>query len=321
MDISSRRVRILRLGATADEAGYNLVITLNSVQNHFEFVADDRVLPLPSLSTSRSAVNAQDLLDLAASECRSRFPDEYPIVITGVRLREDYSSSFNTEAAVVTTYVKAKAAPNFTLQRYLIYHLVDILMTRYVDLPWHDVATGCVSDELDVTGKMTLGIAKCEYCASCRRRIIAASSTGRITLGQAAAIFRLLDFAAGRRRCFVLMPFTEDFNDVYRLCVKPTLVEAGWICTRADEIFQTREIMSIVWEEILRADLIVAELTHRNANVYYELGFAHALNVNTILLTQDVHDVPFDLRHRQLIVYSPSRTGYGELRRAIREYL
>ncbi|HEX7681905.1 MAG TPA: hypothetical protein VF713_27545, partial [Thermoanaerobaculia bacterium] len=270
---------------------------------------------------TRSAVRVADLQAVVLAESKARFPDEYPIGITDCRLRESYSSAFDTDGAVVTTHAKAKAAPNYSLQRYLIYHVVDILMSRYIDLPFHENAVGCVDDYLNTLEDMQVGVTKSEYCPACRRKIIAAVSAGQISLQKVAAIFRMLDFAANRRRCFVLMPFDPMFHDVYKRGVKPAMTRAGWDCARADEIFQSREVMTIVWEEILRAELVVADLTGRNANVYYELGFAHALSKNTILLAQDIGDVPFDLRHRQLVQYSSTRAGHADLQRAIQKYL
>jgi hypothetical protein len=321
MVTTSKRVRLLRIGDAADEAGYNLTMTLNGAQDYYEFCDDDTVLSLPDSLRSLDIVPAEALRAFVFAESQRRFPDEYPIGITDVLLDNEYSSAFDTDAAIVTMHARAKAAPNYSLQRYLVFHVVDILMTRYVDFTLHTKRIGCVSDYVDELEEMELSIDRCEYCATCRRKIINAVTAGKLSLNQVAAIFRLLDLAADRRRCFALMPFDKAFTPVYARCVKPAVSTLGWQCSRADEISQTREVMSIVWEEILRADLIIADLTGRNANVYYELGFAHASGKNTILLTQDITDVPFDLRHRQLVEYSASASGYAALRRSIRRYI
>jgi nucleoside 2-deoxyribosyltransferase len=71
----------------------------------------------------------------------------------------------------------------------------------------------------------------------------------------------------------------------------------------------------------MRADLIVADLTGRNPNVFYELGYAHALGKRTLLLTQKIDDVPFDLRHRQLVEYKATPKGYRNLSQAVLKYL
>jgi len=61
--------------------------------------------------------------------------------------------------------------------------------------------------------------------------------------------------------------------------------------------------MQSVWEGINRARLIIADLTGRNPNVFYELGIAHTLGKPVIMLTQSMDYVPFDLRHLRCIVY------------------
>lgn len=58
-----------------------------------------------------------------------------------------------------------------------------------------------------------------------------------------------------------------------------------------------------IFTQISKADVIVADMTGRNPNVFYEVGYAHALDKFVLLLTQDSDDIPFDLKHRQHTVY------------------
>jgi hypothetical protein len=109
--------------------------------------------------------------------------------------------------------------------------------------------------------------------------------------------------------CFVLMPFREELDDIYREIIKPAVVNNGMKCIRADEIYNVGPIMDDVWEQIQKASIIVAELTGRNPNVFYELGIAHAIKKKAILLTQSIEDIPFDLRHQRCIVYSNTYKG------------
>ena len=53
----------------------------------------------------------------------------------------------------------------------------------------------------------------------------------------------------------------------------------------------------------------MAELTERNANVYYELGLAHAWKKKTIMISQDIDAIPFDLKHLRMVVYAPATDG------------
>jgi hypothetical protein len=49
--------------------------------------------------------------------------------------------------------------------------------------------------------------------------------------------------------------------------------------------------------------VVIADMTDRNPNVFYELGVRHALRNATVLVAQDLQDVPFDLRHFAAIQY------------------
>ncbi len=107
-----------------------------------------------------------------------------------------------------------------------------------------------------------------------------------------------------KNRCFVLMPFADDFDLIYGE-IKGALTKAGFVCNRADELFGSVPIMGTVLQEILKAHFVIADLTGQNANVFYELGVAHSFKDahNIILLAQRMDDVPFDIRHLGAIVY------------------
>jgi hypothetical protein len=105
---------------------------------------------------------------------------------------------------------------------------------------------------------------------------------------------------------FVLMPFTSDFNDIYQLGIKEACKECNTYCERVDEQIFDGSILERIYNQISKADIIVADMTGRNANVFYETGYAHALGKRTILLTKDVNDIPFDLRHYAHIIYGDS---------------
>jgi len=102
---------------------------------------------------------------------------------------------------------------------------------------------------------------------------------------------------------FVLMPFADEFTDVWRLGIKPSVEALGLSCTRADDFLHTRNIMDVIRESIRRARLIIADMTTNNPNVFYELGYAHALSKPVILITRDRNSVPFDLRGLNNIEY------------------
>lgn len=106
------------------------------------------------------------------------------------------------------------------------------------------------------------------------------------------------------KKAFVLMPFAEELSDVYRYLIADGLTNAGYDVKRADDILSQNNILSDIIAGIVSSDLIVADLTGANPNVYYELGIAHALNKKVILLTQDIDELPFDLRSYRVVSYS-----------------
>ena len=113
---------------------------------------------------------------------------------------------------------------------------------------------------------------------------------------------------------FVLMPFRDEFKDVYDLAIKRAVEESGFTCLRADELFNANIIIEDIENSIRDSLLVVADLTTRNANVFYEVGYARALDKEVVLLTQASEDVPFDLQHRRYIPYTTDARGLDELR-------
>lgn len=112
--------------------------------------------------------------------------------------------------------------------------------------------------------------------------------------------------------CFVLMPFREPFDGYYTHIIKKAVKDAGLDALRGDEVYGTRSIIRDVWEQIWRARVVIADVTDRNPNVNYELGLCHSLGVPTILITQNIDDVPFDYRHRRCIPYNTAEATWVE---------
>ena len=100
------------------------------------------------------------------------------------------------------------------------------------------------------------------------------------------------------------MPFDEEFDPVYDRFIKPVFEDAGFGIERADDILSQQNILKDVIEGIYNSDVIVADLTSVNPNVFYELGLAHALRKRVILITQSIDEVPFDLKSYRLLEYS-----------------
>jgi hypothetical protein len=103
--------------------------------------------------------------------------------------------------------------------------------------------------------------------------------------------------------CFVVMPFKRNFDDYYKRIYAPAIRAAGLEPRRGDDVFRAGIVMKQLWEQICGAELVLADVTERNPNVFYELGLAHASRKPAILVTQNPGDVPFDLRHLRRVEY------------------
>lgn len=118
------------------------------------------------------------------------------------------------------------------------------------------------------------------------------------------------------RNCFVLMPFARQFDGVFSTvisaCENPEILLS---CSRADDFYGAGHIMEDILRGIVSSEYIVADLTGKNPNVFYELGIAHSCKSasKVIILTQSIDDVPFDLRHMRCIIYRPDDAGLRKL--------
>ncbi len=112
--------------------------------------------------------------------------------------------------------------------------------------------------------------------------------------------------------CFVVMPFAPPVGTYYQAIYEPAIQKAGLRPVRADaDIFGTGKIMDQIWSGINNAKVLVAELTKRNPNVFYELGLAHALKKPVVLVSSNEEDVPFDLQHIRVIYYDVNDPFWG----------
>jgi hypothetical protein len=112
----------------------------------------------------------------------------------------------------------------------------------------------------------------------------------------------------GEKTCFVVMGFgkktdfesgrTLDLDKSYRNIIKPAAEDAGLKCIRADEIVHSGLIDVPMYEQLLKATVVVADLSTSNKNAFYELGIRHALRPRTtVVISEEGLKAPFDVNH------------------------
>jgi hypothetical protein len=121
---------------------------------------------------------------------------------------------------------------------------------------------------------------------------------------------------------FVLMPFDPALDDLFQLGIKAACEAAGAYCERLDDQIFQENMLGRIYIEIAKADIVIAEMTGRNPNVFYEVGYAHALGKRVVLMTQAASDIPFDLQQYFHIIHgnriADARTA---LERQLRWYI
>jgi hypothetical protein len=148
-----------------------------------------------------------------------------------------------------------------------------------------------------------------------KRRILDIATEGTSVIVDTAGEFRKLIKTAGITSgdsCFVMMPFAAPLGDYYLKIYEPAIRKAGLNPLRADnDIFGTGKIIDQIWSGINSSKVLIAELTSRNPNVFYELGLAHAIKKPVVLVCSNEDDVPFDLKHIRVIYYDMHDPFWG----------
>lgn len=101
---------------------------------------------------------------------------------------------------------------------------------------------------------------------------------------------------------FVIMPFKEDILALYEKLKSD--FDNDFAFTNAGDLDNQQNILQDIVEGIYQADIVIADLTGLNPNVFYELGLAHAMNKKVIIITQDLDELPFDIKSYRAIEYS-----------------
>ncbi len=131
-----------------------------------------------------------------------------------------------------------------------------------------------------------------------------------------------IDLGILMNSCFVIMPFSPTCQTEYERIIRPAVEAVGLAYMRADEIYSRPQITADIWKSLRSARVVIAELTGRNTNVFYEVGLAHALGKPAIIITRNEDDVPFDLKALRYLYYNTDDPFWGEnLKKALIDML
>ncbi|ENJ8203597.1 hypothetical protein V4V60_003922 [Vibrio mimicus] len=119
---------------------------------------------------------------------------------------------------------------------------------------------------------------------------------------------------------FVLTPYHEKFSETYSV-IKETCQSVGLVAKRGDEEHISGDILAHTLKLMTKARLVIANIDGRNPNVFYELGIAHALNKDVIIISSSLDDIPVDVKSNRIVLYGKNNSLDSMLKDAITKAL
>jgi hypothetical protein len=296
----------------------------NQVQDAFYFDFYPKRLPLDA--RRYKLPNSGFDLDAAAKQLlkRKNFPSPLILLTSapygdrehskeeGYFFFSDYAWEADPVPSIISTYLWETLPGVRRLQPYLLMMLAVEILSRYAGLEFHPETRGCLfdycSDPRDADECLRVG----RLCNSCDSYLHTKLKSGSLSLEHVVAAKKIFSRAMGRKMCFVAMPFNRALKPVYDV-ISEALKEEGWLVVRADEIARPRNIPIAIKEAILTSDLVVADITGGNPNVCYEVGIAHAVDRDLILVTQD-RTIPINIATERAVAYKMTKRGFHDLK-------
>jgi len=122
-------------------------------------------------------------------------------------------------------------------------------------------------------------------------------------------------------KVFVVMEFSSPYNEIYLEVIKRISEEFEIEAVRADETFGPGIILTDIARQIIESKAVIAEITPPNPNVYYEIGYAHALGKPTILIADKSAKIPFDVSPFRILLYENTIPGKSRFEAGLRKHL
>jgi hypothetical protein len=145
---------------------------------------------------------------------------------------------------------------------------------------------------------------------------------GLCAVGITEVVFKDYFFESQKPDIFVMMEFSEPYDTLYKEVIIPICEEAGLNVIRADDVFSEHGVvLQDIVKSIIESEIIIAEITPSNQNVFYELGYAHALKKPAILLAEKGKKLPFDIQGYRTLFYENSIKGKKAIMENLNKYL
>jgi hypothetical protein len=179
---------------------------------------------------------------------------------------------------------------------------------------WVDVALRVSGSTIEL---FVSGVKVCTHTAAIQK-----SALSLLFQGNSPVSVRNFKVKSVKPICFVVMQFTDEFNALYKDVIKPTCEAYGYDVLRGDDFYSSGLIIEDISRSIREAALVIADITPNNANVFYEVGFAHGIGKPTILLSDRKREkLPFDVSGFRTLFYDNTIGGKSAIEENLRKHL
>ena len=144
---------------------------------------------------------------------------------------------------------------------------------------------------------------------------------GLYAQGQGPVKFDSVEVSTQAYSAFVVMQFTEQFNDLYDEVIRPVCEGLEIDAYRASDIYRPGVIFQDILQGLDQSSVVIADVTPANPNVFYELGYSHALKKPVVLLAERDTPLPFDISGYRVIFYDNTIGGKSAVEADLRRHL
>ena len=131
------------------------------------------------------------------------------------------------------------------------------------------------------------------------------------------------------KTCFVVSPIGDvgsetriNADKLFKYIISPVCESCGFEAVRVDQINDSDSITQTIIDKLLSSELVIADISGHNPNVFYELGIRHAIRSGTILIREKVNfSIPFDISHLRHIEYTQEPSGMDKLANELKRRL
>lgn len=131
-------------------------------------------------------------------------------------------------------------------------------------------------------------------------------------------VFKVPIEKENKKKIAIMMPFRDEFI-IINSAIREIADHLKCKCFRVDDFWQDETIIQDIFSLIYTSHIIIVDFTGKNTNVFYETGISHTLGKHVIPISQNIDDVPFDLKHYRILLYENTPQGLVKFKQSLKQ--